>query len=62
MFGLEFGILAIIALVLFVWALINVVQSTSTSPLGKAIWIVLLFVLPFLGFIIWLFFGPRSGR
>lgn len=58
----EVGIIGLIGLVLIIWALINVVQSTSTSPLGKAIWVVVLIVLPFIGFIVWLFFGPRSGR
>ena len=60
--GLEIGLLGIILLVLAIWAIIHIVQS-GTSPLGKAIWIVVvLFVFPPIGFLIWLFFGPRSGR
>jgi multisubunit Na+/H+ antiporter MnhG subunit len=60
--GLELGLLGIIWLILAIWAIIHIVQS-DTSPLGKAIWIaVVLFLLPPVGFLIWLFFGPRSRR
>jgi hypothetical protein len=52
------GILVLIA---DVWAIINIAQS-SAEPLKKALWIVLVIVLPVLGFILWYFLGPRTGR
>lgn len=51
-----FGLLLLIAVV---WALINVFQSTATTG-KKVLWVVLLLLLPLLGFIIWLIAGPRS--
>ena len=60
--GLEIGLFGIIVLILAVWAIIHIVQS-GASPLAKAIWIVVVFFFfPPVGFLIWLFFGPRSGR
>ena len=53
------GILGIILLVLDIWAIIKIAQS-SAEPLWKAIWIVLVIVLPVLGLIIWFFFGPKG--
>lgn len=61
MFGLELGLFGIILLFLDVWALIHTLSSRA-SPVGKAIWVVLILVLPFLGFLIWLIFGPRKPR
>jgi hypothetical protein len=59
--GLEVGgILGLIGLVLAIWAILNVVQS-GISTGGKVLWIVVLLVLPIIGFIAWLFFGPRKG-
>lgn len=65
MFGQEwsgyvtFGFL--IALVLALWAVFNIAQSRS-GALGKAIWIVVVLFLPYLGFFAWLLFGPRTAR
>lgn len=51
----------ILALILALWAIFHVAQSGRT-PLGKAIWIVVVLFLPYLGFLAWLFFGPRARR
>ncbi|MFW5681214.1 MAG: PLD nuclease N-terminal domain-containing protein [Pseudomonadota bacterium] len=61
MFGLEVGLLGLIGLVLIVYALFHVIGSQA-SPLAKALWTVLIIVVPFLGFILWLIFGPRAPR
>lgn len=53
------GILGIIHLVIVIWAVLNIVQS-SADPLPKALWVVFVLVLPLLGVIVWFFFGPRS--
>jgi hypothetical protein len=55
------GIFGIVLLALDVWALINVVQSASDTP-KKVGWVVLILVLPLLGFLLWAFLGPRSKK
>lgn len=60
--GIEFGgIIGLLILIADVWAIINVFQSRA-EPLKKALWIVLILVLPVLGLIIWFFAGPRGKR
>jgi len=59
--GMGGGILGLLLLVAVVWAIVNVVQS-NTSAGGKVVWIVLILVLPLIGFLIWLFAGPRARR
>jgi len=61
MFGIEFGIFALIGLVLFIWAVIHIVQSDA-SPLGKAVWIAVVLFFHIIGFIAWLLFGPKSAK
>ena len=43
-----------------VWAVLQIAQS-SVSNEKKALWIVLVVVLPLLGLILWYFLGPRSA-
>ncbi len=64
MFGQDWSYVSfgfIFALILALWAVFHIAQSRS-GPLGKAIWIAIVLFIPFLGFIAWLIFGPRSGR
>ncbi len=53
------GLFGLLVLAADVWAIVNVAQSSSTTG-AKVLWIVVIFVLPILGFIIWLINGPRS--
>lgn len=53
------GIFSIILLFLVIWALIHILGS-DYSPGGKALWAVLVIVIPFIGFLIWLVAGPRK--
>jgi succinate dehydrogenase/fumarate reductase cytochrome b subunit len=55
------GLLGVLILIGDVWAIINIAQSSATSG-KKALWIVLVLLLPLLGLILWFFLGPRSGR
>ena len=55
------GLFGIVMLVLDIWAIVNVVQSTSDTP-KKVGWIVLIVVLPVAGFVIWAFAGPREKK
>lgn len=57
-FGGVFGLLILIG---DIWAIIHIAQS-SASPGAKALWIVLVLVLPVFGFVVWFFAGPRSGK
>lgn len=55
------GILGLIILAADIWAIINVLQS-GTSTGKKVLWVLGIIILPVLGFILWLIFGPRGGR
>jgi succinate dehydrogenase/fumarate reductase cytochrome b subunit len=55
------GIGGIIVLIADVWAIINILQS-GAEMVKKLIWTVLVVLLPVLGFILWYFLGPKTGR
>ncbi|MBB5514606.1 hypothetical protein FHS89_000604 [Rubricella aquisinus] len=59
--GLELGLLGIIGLALMIWAIISVFNSAASTG-AKVLWIVGILVFPFVGFILWLFLGPRSAK
>jgi Phospholipase_D-nuclease N-terminal len=52
-------ILGIIVLILDIWALVSVLGSGAPTG-SKVLWILLILILPVIGFIIWFFAGPRS--
>ncbi|MGF1612250.1 MAG: PLDc N-terminal domain-containing protein [Kiloniellales bacterium] len=57
--GLEVGgILGLLILIGDVYAIIRVFQSGAGAGV-KAIWIVLILILPLLGLILWFLFGPK---
>lgn len=51
------GILGLIVLVLDIFAILKIAQS-SVSTGAKALWIVVVLLLPIAGLIIWFLFGP----
>ncbi len=55
------GILGLLILVGDIWAIINILQSSSSNQ-KKLIWTVVVVVLPLLGLILWFFFGPRDRK
>ena len=55
------GIWGVLVLAANVWAVLNIAQS-SVSNEKKALWIVLVVVLPLLGWILWYFLGPRGSK
>jgi hypothetical protein len=55
------GVGGFILLALVIWAIISVVGSRVSTG-SKVVWVLVLLFLPLIGFIAWLFFGPRSGR
>ncbi len=59
-FGFQ-GIWGLLVLAGDVWAILNIAQSSASNE-KKALWIVLVVVLPLVGLILWYFLGPKSGR
>ena len=55
------GIWGLLILIADVWAIVNIFQSSADTG-GKVLWTVLVILLPFLGFLLWFFLGPKSGR
>lgn len=54
------GLFGLLVLAADIWAILNIIQSASTTG-SKALWILLVLVLPVLGVIIWYFAGPRES-
>tara|TARA_R110000787_G_scaffold80147_5_gene174616 strand:- start:324 stop:509 length:186 start_codon:yes stop_codon:yes gene_type:complete len=54
------GILGLIVLILDIWAIVKIIQSGAETG-AKVLWILLILVLPVIGFVIWYFAGPRGG-
>lgn len=52
------GLLGIIHLILIIWALVNIMQS-GVSTGNKALWVLLVVLLPIIGFIVWFLAGPK---
>lgn len=58
--GIEVGgLLGLIVLILDIWAIIKTIQSGAGTG-TKVIWVVVILLLPVLGFLLWLFFGPKG--
>jgi hypothetical protein len=55
------GIGGLIVLIADVWAIVNILQSGADTG-RKVLWTVLVVVLPVLGFILWYFLGPKTGK
>ena len=59
-FGIH-GLLGLLILAADIWAIINIAQSSASNE-KKALWIILVLLLPLLGLVLWYFLGPRGGR
>lgn len=58
--GIEVGgILGLIILILDIWAIVKIIGS-GASTVSKVIWILVILLLPVLGLIVWLLFGPKG--
>ena len=55
------GLWGLLILIGDVWAIISIAQSSASNE-KKALWIVLVVVLPLVGLILWYFLGPRGGK
>lgn len=54
-------LLGIAIFVADIWAIVKTLQSPVT-PGTKALWVLVIFLLPVVGLVIWFFMGPRGGR
>ncbi len=54
-------IVGLIILIADIWAILKTLQSPVT-PGVKLLWVLVIFLLPVLGLLIWFFLGPRSIR
>jgi hypothetical protein len=52
-------ILGIIVLILDIWAIVSIIGSSASTG-AKLLWVLLILILPVVGFIIWFFAGPRG--
>ena len=53
------GFLGLLVLIADIYAIVKVAQSSAT-PLAKTLWIVAIIVLPVIGLLLWLLFGPKE--
>ncbi len=59
MFGVEVsGVLGLLLLILNIYAIIKIVQSRASTG-RKVLWVVLILLLPVIGFILWFLLGPK---
>ena len=54
---MELGFFGLIILFLDIYAILKIAQSNASTGL-KAVWILVVLVLPVLGLILWYLFGP----
>lgn len=58
--GIEVGgLFGLLLLIADIWAIVKTVQSGASTG-AKVFWILLIIILPLLGFILWLIFGPKG--
>lgn len=55
------GLWGLIVLAADIWAIVNIIQSGASTQ-AKVLWILLVILLPVIGFIIWFFAGPKTRR
>jgi len=55
------GFLGLIILIADIWAIVKTLASPSSAG-SKALWTVLILILPVLGLIIWLIAGPKGRK
>lgn len=53
------GILGFIFLLIAIWAIARIINSSTTTA-RKVLWILFILFLPVLGLIVWFFFGPKG--
>lgn len=60
--GIEIGgFLGLVILIVDIWAIIKILDSGASTG-ARVLWILLIIILPVLGVILWLLFGPKQSR
>lgn len=54
------GILGLLILIADIYAIVKTVGSTATTG-AKVLWVVVILLLPVIGFLLWLLFGPKGA-
>jgi hypothetical protein len=54
-----YDLMGVIVLLLAIWALVGILQS-GAAPVEKLIWVIVVLVMPLIGFILWYLLGPGS--
>jgi hypothetical protein len=54
-----YDLIGIITLLLVIWALIGILQS-GAPPVEKLIWVLIILIIPLVGFLLWYIMGPGS--
>lgn len=54
-----YSLTSLLILIADIWAIISILQSGAANE-TKALWVVLVVLLPLLGLILWFFLGPRG--
>ena len=57
MFGID--LIGLISLLLIVWGVMGIMQSGASDG-AKLVWIIVIILMPILGFVIWYVAGPGS--
>lgn len=57
---MEYGIIGLIILIANIYAVIKILQSGASTG-AKILWILGILIFPVVGFIVWLFAGPRGS-
>ena len=55
------GLGGLLILALDIWAIVSIIGSAASTG-KKVLWVLLVLILPILGFIIWLIAGPRRSQ
>ena len=61
MFTLGHDLIGLIGLLLIIWALVGILQSGADS-VTKLIWVLIVLILPVVGFVLWFLIGPGGKR
>jgi Phospholipase_D-nuclease N-terminal len=61
MMNMGYSLWGVLVLIGDIWAIINIFQSSASNE-KKALWIIVVVLLPLLGLILWFFLGPRDRK
>jgi len=57
--GMEVGLLGLLWLVILIWAIVKTAQA-RVGPFVRFFWILILILFPIVGFLFWIFLGPKG--